>query len=277
MPTTEFSPADPRLLATAWLTISLFVGGVSSWVTVWQRYCRQQPWLDRHEEPHATWAHLSERLALLLACLWLGLHLAAKFILATNAKSPELSNANLIQVAVISGGTSLLLFALLVGSGRLSAGDFGLKWQPLTSQLRDGWFGFKLAILPMALTMALTSSIRTRDTQNPLLTLLADAPEVDTLALVVLVAAVIAPLAEELIFRVILQGSLTTVMPARLAIPIVAVAFSAVHGPVDGLALLPLALVLGCVFQRRHSYVAVVVIHGLFNATMLALQMLTAR
>lgn len=259
------------------LTIALFVVGVSSWVTVWRRYCRGQPWLDRHEELRATWSHLSERLALLLACLWLGLHLATQFILAPNVKSPELSNANLIQVAVVSGGTTLLLVALLVGSGRLSAGDFGLKWQPLTSQLRDGWFGFKLAILPMALTMALATPLRTRDTLNPLLRLLADDPEYVTLALITFVAAVIAPLSEELIFRVILQGSLTTVMPARLAIPIVAVAFSAVHGPVDGLALLPLALVLGCVFQRRHSYVAVVVIHGLFNATMLALALLTAR
>jgi len=276
LPTTELSPADPRLLATVWLLVSLFVGGVSSWVTVWRRYGQQSPRLDRCEEPRAAWAHLPERLALLLACLWLGLHLASKFIVASNAKPPELSNSNLIQVAVASGGTTLLLIALLVGSGRLSTGEFGLRWQPLTSQLRDGWFGFKLAILPMAVTMALTSPIRTRDTQNPLLTLLADAPEVGTLALVVFVAAVIAPLTEELIFRVILQGSLTTVMPARLAIPIVAVAFSAVHGPVDGLALLPLALVLGCVFQRRHSYVAVVVIHGLFNATMLALAMLSA-
>ncbi|MEK6257965.1 MAG: CPBP family intramembrane glutamic endopeptidase [Planctomycetota bacterium] len=276
MPTTELSPTDPRLLATAWLLISLFVGGVSSWVTVWRRYRQQEPWLDRCEEPRAAWAHLPERLALLLACLWLGLHLASKFIVASNGKSPELSNAGLIQVAVISGGTTLLLVALLVGNSRLSAGDFGLKWQPLASQLRDGWFGFKLAILPMAVTMALTTPLRTHDMQNPLLRLLADDPEYVTLALIVFIAAVIAPLSEELIFRVILQGSLTTVMPARLVIPIVAVAFSAVHGPVDGLALLPLALVLGSIFHRRHSYLAVVVIHGLFNATMLALALLTA-
>ena len=39
--------------------------------------------------------------------------------------------------------------------------------------------------------------------------------------------------------------------------------------------LLPLSLVLGCVFERRHNYATVVVIHGLFNATMLALALLT--
>lgn len=259
------------------MLISLLFGGVSSWVTVWRRYCHEQPWLDQHEEPRAAWTNFPERLALLLACVWLGLHLAAPFLLATNAKPTELSNANLIQVVVTSGGTTLLLIALLVGSGRLLAGNFGLKWQPLMSQLCDGWFGFKLTILPMAVTMALTTPLRTRDSQNPLLRLLADQPEYVTLSLIVFIAAVLAPLSEELIFRVILQGALTAVMPATLAIPLVAVAFSAVHGPVDGLALLPLALVLGCVFHRRHSYLSVVVIHGLFNATMLALAMLSAR
>ena len=277
MPPAELFPADLQTLVTTCLLISLLAGGVSSWVTVWRRSCQQRPWLDGCDEPHATWALLPERLALLLACLWLGLHLATQFIVAAKVKTAELSNASLIQVAVVSLATILLLVALLVGSGRLSSSNFGLKWRPLMSQLRDGWFGFKLTILPMAVTMALATPLRTRDTQNPLLRLLADDPEYVTLALIVFVAAVLAPLSEELIFRVILQGSLTTVMPARLAIPIVAVAFSAVHGPVDGLALLPLALVLGSVFHRRHSYLAVVVIHGLFNATMLALALLTAR
>jgi membrane protease YdiL (CAAX protease family) len=41
------------------------------------------------------------------------------------------------------------------------------------------------------------------------------------------------------------------------------------------LPLLPLALVLGYVYDRRHSYLAVVVLHALFNLTMLAAQLLT--
>lgn len=258
--------------------ISLFVGGVSSWVTVWRRYCQHQPWLNRCEEPRANWGRFPEQLVLLLACLWLGLHLAVRLAPAAAATTPMvLTNSVLIQEAVVKLGTTLVLIGLLAGSGRQSLGDFSLKRCLLSSQLRDGWFGFKLAILPMAVTMALTTPLRTRDTQNPLLKLLADDTGFITLALIVFLAAVIAPLSEELIFRVILQGSLTTVMPARWAIPLVAVAFSAVHGPVDGLALLPLALVLGWVFQRRHSYLSVVVIHGLFNATMLALAMLSSR
>lgn len=214
---------------------------------------------------------------LLLACLWFGLHLAARFAPSAAPIPIVLTNSVLIQEAVVKLGTTLVLIGLLAGSGRQSLGEFGLKWSPLSNQIRDGWFGFKLAILPMAATMALVAPLRTQDSQNPLLRLLANDPEYVTLSLIILVAAIIAPLSEELIFRVILQGSLSTVMPSRLTIPIVAVAFSAVHGPVDGLALFPLALLLGYVFQQRHSYMAVVVIHSLFNATMLALQLLTAR
>ena len=257
--------------------IALFVVGVSGWETVWRRYCRKQPWLDRCEEPRTTWTFPSERLALLLAFLWLGLHLVPQFIFASKLKSPDLTLFNLIEVIVIGGGTVLLLIALLVGSGRVSAADFGLKWQPLMSQLRDGWFGFRLMVLPMAVTMALVNPLRTRETQNPLLKLLADDPDNFKLALIICIAVIVAPLSEELIFRVILQGVLSQIVRPRLAILAVAVFFSAVHGPVDGLALLPLALVLGSIFHRRHSYLAVVVIHGLFNATMLALAMLSAR
>jgi membrane protease YdiL (CAAX protease family) len=277
LPANELAPADPRQLATACLLISLLVGGTSAWVAIWQRHCQQKPWLDELEEQRATWTDLPERLALLLASLWLVLHLAAKFTFTAGVEATELSNASLVQAAVIGAGTTLLLAAMLVGSGRLSPGHFGLKWQPLMSQLRDAWFGFKLAILPMSVLMALTAPLRTTITQNPLLRLLADDPEFVGVSLIVIVATVVAPLSEEMIFRVILQGWLTSVLPARWAIPIVAVAFSAVHGPVDGLALVPLALVLGVVFHRRHSYLAVVVIHALFNATMLTLALLTAK
>ncbi len=277
MPTTEISPADPRPLVTTWLLIALFVGGVTSWATVWRRHCQQQPWLDRCEEPRATWTFLSERLALLLACLWLGLHLVPQFVVDPELKSQELSNAGLILAIVIGGGTTLMLIALLAGSGRLSAADFGLKWKPLTGQLHDGWFGFKLTILPMTVALAMTIPLKTPELQHPLLKLLAHDPDHVKLALIVFLAVVIAPLSEELIFRVILQSTLSRIVRPRLAILAVAVFFSAVHGPVDALTLLPLALVLGSVFHRRHSYLAVVVIHGLFNATMLALALLSAR
>lgn len=278
MPTTELSPADPRLLATATLLISLFIAGVSAWETVWRRYChqQQQPWLDRCEEPRAKWGSFPERLVLLLTSLWLGLHLAARLMSSETATRSVLTNAGLIQESIAELGTVLVLIGLLAGSGQRSLAEFGFKWSPLSSQLRDGWFGFRLAILPMAVSMAMTIPLKTPESQHALLRLLANNPDYLKLALIVFIPVVSAPLLEELIFRVILQSALSQIVRPRLAILAIAVIFSAVHGPVDGLTLLPLALVLGSIFHRRHSYLTVVVIHGLFNATMLALAMLTA-
>lgn len=270
------SPDVLRYFLAAWLLMSLLYGGVSVWVKVWQRRRQGLSWLDRCDEPRAAWTGGSERLALLLAWLWFGLHLASKIAPEVAAAKPRgLTHAALWTFVALSGGTTLLLIALLLGNDWRSAKLFGLKGRPLASPLRDGWFGFQLAILPMAVAMLAMVPFRTRDTQNPLLTTLADNLDPVTIALVVFNAVVVAPLSEELIFRVILQGWLRTVLPARWAIPLVAVSFAAIHGPVDGPALLPLSLVLGCIFERRHNYATVVVIHGLFNATMLALALLT--
>ena len=277
MPPTPFSPNDPRHVLAAWLLISLIYCGVSAWVKVWRRRQQQLSWLDRCDEPRAAWTGGSERLALLLAWLWFGLHLASKIAPEVASKPRGITHAALWSVVALSGGTTLLLIALLLANDWRSVRQFGLKVRPLASPLRDGWFGFQLAILPMAVAMVVMTPFRTRDTQNPLLTVLADNLDPITIALVVFIAVVIAPLSEELIFRVILQGWLRTVLPARGAIPLVAVSFAAIHGPVDGPALLPLSLVLGGVFERRHSYATVVVIHGLFNATMLALALLTVK
>ncbi len=275
MPPTPLSPTDPRHWLAAWILISLFVGGVSSWVNVWRRRWQGRAWIDRCDEPRADWRGPSEQLALVLAWLWLGLHLASKFAAEGAIKSSGITHSGLWLVVALSGGTTLLLIALLLGNDWRASRRFGLKWRPWARALSDGWFGFQLAILPMSIAMAVMAPFRTRDTQNPLLTLLSDNLDPVTIALVVFIAVVIAPLSEELIFRVILQGGLRTFLPAWFVIPLVAVGFAAIHGPVDGPALLPLSLVLGCVFERRHNYATVVVIHGLFNATMLALSLLT--
>ena len=60
---------------------------------------------------------------------------------------------------------------------------------------------------------------------------------------------------------------------STLAIGISSIAFAMVHGPLDGAALMPLALLLGILYDRRHSYLAVVVAHAFFNLWNIALTM----
>jgi membrane protease YdiL (CAAX protease family) len=53
------------------------------------------------------------------------------------------------------------------------------------------------------------------------------------------------------------------------------VIFAAVHRLPDAIPLLPLALVLGYVYQQRRSFLSIVLLHMLFNAANLILAVLT--
>ena len=99
------------------------------------------------------------------------------------------------------------------------------------------------------------------------------------LAIVILSAVVVAPVAEELFFRRVLQGWLEKRLPRAdggWAVALAAVAFAAAHQG-QGLALVPLfplALVLGHLVRRTGSIVPSILLHALFNAVSLAILLL---
>ena len=253
------------------LVLTLIAGSIRTWVALFQVCRNGQPWMELSDKSRATWISFAETTVLLLAILLLGLHLIPKPDQGLSSESPIPLTLNvLMSNLAFSAGIALLLPAILVCSDRPLA-EFGIQRKPLLRQVLDGVQGFLLALVPTAALMVLTSEFRNRQNQNALLTMLSDNPDPVTVTVICLQAVVIAPLLEEMIFRVILQGWLTTNVKSSIAIPIVAVAFAAIHGVTDGIALLPLAVVLGYVFDRRHSYISLLVIHALFNATMLAL------
>ncbi len=94
------------------------------------------------------------------------------------------------------------------------------------------------------------------------------------LLLVAAHAIVMAPLLEELQFRVILQGWLADRVSKWMAVTLTALMFCWAHRFPDALALLPLALALGWLYHRRGSYLGVVTTHVLFNAFNLAMMLL---
>jgi membrane protease YdiL (CAAX protease family) len=90
---------------------------------------------------------------------------------------------------------------------------------------------------------------------------------VETVAWITIAVLVAAPLCEELLFRMILQGWLQDRVAPATAVIAVAFAFAAIHANSwpDPLPLIPLSLILGYVYYRRRSYLANVVMHALFN------------
>lgn len=178
---------------------------------------------------------------------------------------------NGLQVLVL-----ILLPALISGS---RPGDFGAF--AARDDLLCGVLGFVACWLPVCVVNLAVSLFgwREPDGKHPFLQLLDADGSLATIAWITVSVVVLAPLAEELMFRVVLQGWLEQHLPAWGAIMIAATVFAAVHtspGRPDSIPLLPLALILGVVYNRRHSLPAVMLLHALFNGTMLALAILGA-
>jgi hypothetical protein len=86
----------------------------------------------------------------------------------------------------------------------------------------------------------------------------------DFLVPIILAGAVLAPIGEELMFRVIFQGWFAD-RAGKWAIPLTAGLFCLVHRTADQVLLLPLALSLGLLYEYRRSYLEVVAAHAAFN------------
>jgi membrane protease YdiL (CAAX protease family) len=94
------------------------------------------------------------------------------------------------------------------------------------------------------------------------------------LTLILLTAVFLAPLVEELQFRVIMLGGLAQMGRPMLALSISSILFAFAHGFPDSLALLPLAFALGYTYLRRRSYITVMLVHFLFNGFNMVLALL---
>lgn len=180
---------------------------------------------------------------------------------------PKVLDLKRLQVIELSQILELALvpFILLLWC-RCRWEDFGLRRVGLTNDLRFAAWGLLLAQLPVYLVEYPLRSWR-QSSPHPILELLRNSGHDNlTLVWIALEVVLLAPLVEELLFRVLLQGSLEREIPAVWAILLPALAFVASHQTTDSMPLFPLALVMGYIYYRRHSFVANVVLHGMFNA-----------
>ncbi len=293
-----FTRTGFQSIATGGLLATVFGGSVVVWRQLIGRWIQGQPVLESTATPRARWRSDAEMLVVGVALLWLMLHVVPLIAQVVSQQSevvrpessvsgnsgeqntdpPSKESASLnvrdvAWVAVINFSLVIVLsFALILNGG--SWREYGITLSQAANQLSVGVRGYFAAALPMGLSILVTLPVRMHEKQHSLLQLLGESNDIFTIVMIAVTAALSAPLAEEMLFRVVLQGWLTTVFPPRLAIAVVAVIFCMIHGWRDGLALLPLAVILGYVYHQRQSYLSVVVIHALFNATMLVLQLL---
>lgn len=259
------------------LLVLLGVASFRVWVSVVRRWRANQPALDLAPRCPSPWLGMSALLAGLYVGVLVLSHTESQFktlpqVAADENDAPSRTESPLtVTITDVHRGTAfgaieiLIAIVVLTGGFQASLESVGLRLVDLRRQLTEGTLAFLASFGPVFLVLLATYALRTEENQHPYLKLLREDPSPVTFGWLVLAAVVITPVREELLFRVMLQDGLARRIGAAPAIGIVAVLFCYVHGFPDSLALIPLALILGYLYEQRQSAVAVIVAHALFN------------
>jgi membrane protease YdiL (CAAX protease family) len=284
-PTIEFMDFDTLENLTPGKTaaVALFFGLMAASFTAWglvlvQRLHGETP-VPPGPPERRTWSNGMSfvAIAIVLPLQALALAQIGRALLTGKSLETAITLETVRASCAINAALVLVLLALpvLISGPRWT--DFGIVAN--SHDFLYGALGFAASWLPVCAVNLAVGLIgwREPDGMHPFLQLLAQDGSIATIAWITFSVVVLAPLAEELVYRVILQGWLEQHLPAWAAIAISATVFAAVHtspGRPDSIPLLPLALILGVIYHRRRSLPAVMLIHALFNGAMLQLAVL---
>ncbi len=130
------------------------------------------------------------------------------------------------------------------------------------------------AILRIIIVLLTVGLLGEEPEQHPFLEMMKSDVGVTVLALILLTAVFLAPLWEELQFRVVILGGIAQIGHPMMALTVSSMLFAFAHGFPDSLALVPLAFALGYTYLRRRSYITVMMVHFLFNGFNMVLALL---
>jgi len=170
----------------------------------------------------------------------------------------------------------LVAFAILRGFGRWTPATVGVRAGDLGAGLAHGVVAFA-AILPVCVAalmvnVVLLHLLKTPVTPHPVLEAILKTPDLWAFAFAGLMAVVIAPLAEEFLYRGILLMTLVRHVGIVPALVVSSAVFAAAHFTAEPQALLPLfflGMALGYIAYRTRSLVAPIIAHALFNGLMI--------
>lgn len=241
------------------LTMMLVTSAAQWWM--WRRRRIQSGnVMPRRETPSVEWNPVAVGLALLFIALgWRSVMQPA------HVEQAAASVGAMLFVCLFNVSLFLILLPLLAVTRIERLRDFGFDLADWRQQVRLGLETGAASLLPVFLMLQATYFLRSEADQHVMLRALQDDPGLEVLGAVLLAAVISAPLLEELLFRVILLGWLKSRFDSRLAIGVSAIAFAGVHGPKDGIALLPLAVMLGWLYDRQMRFVPVFTAHAFFN------------
>ncbi len=189
-------------------------------------------------------------------------------ILGSSDRPVEVDTHMLIVGAIFS----LLLLSIILSFLLLRARNplelFGLQGVSLSTNLKAACVGLVAALPLVYFIHSLCLVLLGVDAEpQPLIQFLAQNPSLEDRLLLIGTALVIAPVAEELIFRGYIFGVLCRYVGKWWALLISAMVFAAIHAHIPSLAgLFALAITLTLVYEGTGSLWAAILMHSLFNA-----------
>ncbi|MBA4031566.1 MAG: hypothetical protein C0478_11850 [Planctomyces sp.] len=216
------------------------------------------------------------RIATLLAVSWVVLSFSLPLILHVFRVplSPP-GPFRVEQVVFLNIQNGFLAVLLLVAIGYRHYKELGIiPTEPGRDLMAAIWAAPLMIVGAALIRLSMTPIIKPEDS-HPILKMISLNSPWEVLLLLFFTSAVMAPLFEELLFRVVLQGWLTRQLGSRIAIPTIAIIFALIHGWPDAVPLLIVALTLGFIYDRRRSWLSVAALHAFFNGTMFFMQLLS--
>ena len=189
--------------------------------------------------------------------------------------APDMTAQLVAGVLAMVGGAAAT--AVMLRRRGATWADLGLWPVAPARDLRLGAGGLVLVLAPLLAIAALLNRIVPY--QHPIIDYLNEHSDPLAIAVVVVAAIVVAPIAEEFLFRRVLQGWLET-LPLPFgpgsAIGLASLAFALAHAG-HGLAWLPLlalGVVLGVLVRQTGSIMPAILLHAFFNAVSVGLLLL---
>lgn len=256
------TPTEILTTAVAAIVILVLATSLYFWINAWNLWRAKQPIFRQYEQPHRYHHPLSAMLVL----AWIFLNVLPRFANQPIAQDITLNMVQQLIVMHLLLVTVLMFLSLFVKFPHVMSFDqIGIRSENMTQQSFDGVRGFFLALIPVSLALLVTFQLRSEESTHAVLKGLIDNPDPLLAASLIVMAVITAPLAEEFMFRVVLQNWVIRVAGVWPGIVITAIVFAGIHEFPDSLPLIPLALLLGIVYERRRSFLTVFLIHALFN------------
>jgi membrane protease YdiL (CAAX protease family) len=255
------------------LVFALLMGSILVWMAAVRRLLERRALVDYEGRLRVSWKAY-DLVWLILA--WPILEVTALRIVVGKVDMAQqgLSMPALAAVTAAHFLWVVIAIGYLMGRG-VRPKELGFDTSRLRYDLRLGLLAF-LAAAPLVYGVQILVSQFWTPQLHPLARLVTERPSGALMAVAALSAVVVAPLAEELLFRVLFQGWLERALRRRRAwgirvdrvLPIVASAlvFAAMHQGADRIALFVLALFLGFLYRQTHRIFPSLVVHACINA-----------